>query len=231
MPGNQGGSNWGSTAGESGSDGSVYVIGFNVPTIIRLLKAGRACAPDAAVRRRRVVTEGRYVTEGFGLYPTIVSPPYTTLTAYDLNQGTIRWQVGLGDDLRLVWARHQRARARRGPRRAGIIPTATGLLFVTAADRKVHVYDSSHGQAVVRSSAGRPHERLAVDVRARRAAVPARYGGGCGSPRRSEPRRVRRTDGHRGLRAAKELTKSSPLYAFLAILNRGSRIDPAISSA
>ena len=39
MPGNQGGSNWGSTAGNPG-DGRVYVIGFNVPTIIRLLKPG-----------------------------------------------------------------------------------------------------------------------------------------------------------------------------------------------
>ena len=39
MPGNQGGSNWGSTAGNP-ADGSVYVIGFNVPTIIRLLKPG-----------------------------------------------------------------------------------------------------------------------------------------------------------------------------------------------
>ena len=48
------------------------------------------------------MTEGRYVTDGFGLFPTIVNPPYTTLTAYDLNQGTIKWQIGLGDDLRLV---------------------------------------------------------------------------------------------------------------------------------
>ena len=39
MPGNQGGSNWGSTAANP-TDGSVYVIGFNVPTIIRLLKPG-----------------------------------------------------------------------------------------------------------------------------------------------------------------------------------------------
>ena len=50
MPGNQGGSNWGSTAGNP-ADGSVYVIGFNVPTIIRLLKPGgrapaRAATPE-----------------------------------------------------------------------------------------------------------------------------------------------------------------------------------------
>jgi quinoprotein glucose dehydrogenase len=145
MPGNQGGSNWGSTAANP-TDGSVYVIGFNVPTIIRLLKPGearsgrRGSAPD-------VVQEGRYVTEGFGLYPTIVNPPYTTLTAYDLNAGTIKWQIGLGDDLRLV-GQGVKGTGTAGTTKGGIIPTATGLLFVTAADRKVHVYDSSSGKQV-----------------------------------------------------------------------------------
>src|SRR5262245_13593385 len=54
MPGNQGGSNWGSTAANP-TDGSVYVIGFNVPTIIRLLRpgetrAGRRGAPPEVVK-------------------------------------------------------------------------------------------------------------------------------------------------------------------------------------
>jgi glucose dehydrogenase len=143
MPGNQGGSNWGSTAANP-LDGSVYVIGFNVPTIIRLLRpgeqrAGRRGSPP------EVVKEGRYVTEGFGLFPTIVNPPYTTLTAYDLNDGTIRWQIGLGDDLRLA-GQGIRGTGTAGTTKGGIIATATGLLFVTAADRKVHVYDSATGQ-------------------------------------------------------------------------------------
>jgi quinoprotein glucose dehydrogenase len=143
MPGNHGGSNWGSTAGNP-SDGSVYVIGFNVPTIIRLLKAGemrsgRRGAPPEAVK------EGRYVTEGFGLYPTIINPPYTTLTAYDLNSGTIKWQIGLGDDLRLV-GQGVKGTGTAAMVKGGIIPTATGLLFVTAADRKIHVYDSTTGK-------------------------------------------------------------------------------------
>ena len=30
----------------------------------------------------------------------------------------------------------------------GIIPTATGLVFATAADRKVHVYDSATGKQI-----------------------------------------------------------------------------------
>jgi quinoprotein glucose dehydrogenase len=143
MPGNQGGSNWGSTAANP-SDGSVYVIGFNVPTIIRLLKPGEVRTGRGG-GAPEVVKEGRYVTDGFGLYPTIVSPPYTTLTAYDLNNGTIKWQIGLGDDLRLV-GQGVKGTGTAASIKGGIIPTATGLLFVTAADRKVHVYDSTTGK-------------------------------------------------------------------------------------
>jgi quinoprotein glucose dehydrogenase len=145
MPGNQGGSNWGSTAAHP-TDGSVYVIGFNVPTIIRLLKAGEM----RAGRRGgppEVIKEGRYVTEGFGLYPTIVNPPYTTLTAYDLNQGTIRWQIGLGDDLRLV-GQGITGTGTAGMSKGGLIVTSTGLVFATAADRKIHVYDSGTGKQI-----------------------------------------------------------------------------------
>ncbi len=145
MPGNQGGSNWGSTAGNP-TDGSVYVIGFNVPTIIRLLKPGEIRA-GARGGPPEVVKEGRYVTEGFGLYPTIVNPPYTTLNAYDLNKGTLKWQIGLGDDLRLV-GQGVKGTGSAATVKGGIIPTATGLLFVTAADRKVHVYDSETGKQI-----------------------------------------------------------------------------------
>src|SRR5436189_3054076 len=145
MPGNHGGSNWGSTASNP-SDGSVYVIGFNVPALIRLLKPGemrpgRGGAPPEAVK------EGRYTTNGFGLYPTIVNPPYTTLTAYDLNQGTIKWQIGLGDDLRLA-AQGVKGTGTAATTKGGSIVTATGTVFLTAADRKVHVYDRATGKQI-----------------------------------------------------------------------------------
>ena len=52
MPGNQGGSNWGSTAANP-ADGSVYVIGFNVPTIIRLLKPGEMRSGGGGAERSR----------------------------------------------------------------------------------------------------------------------------------------------------------------------------------
>jgi glucose dehydrogenase len=143
MPGNHGGSNWGSTA-TNPSDGSVYVIGFNVPAIIRLLKPGERRTIRGNVD---VVKEGRYVTDGFGLFATIVNPPYTTLTAYNLNAGTIRWQIGLGDDLRLV-AQGIKGTGTAGTTKGGMIVTSTGLLFVTAADQKVHIYDTKTGTQV-----------------------------------------------------------------------------------
>ena len=104
---------------------------------------------------KETVAAGRYVTDGFGLYPTIVNPPYTTLTAYDLNEGTIKWQIGLGDDLRLV-TEGVRGTGTAGTTKGGIIPTATGLLFVTAADRKVHVYDSASGRQLSELQLGGP---------------------------------------------------------------------------
>ena len=87
------------------------------------------------------------MTEGFGLFPTIVNPPYTTLTAYDLNAGTIRWQIGLGDDLRLV-SQGIKGTGTAASIKGGLIVTSTGLVFATAADRKVHVYDSATGTQI-----------------------------------------------------------------------------------
>jgi glucose dehydrogenase len=144
MPGNQGGSNWGSTAANP-DDGTVYVIGLNTPTIIRLLKAGELRRGGRGAGEP--IQEGRYVTEGFGLYPTIVKPPYTTLTAYDLNKGTIKWQVGLGDDLRLV-GQGIKGTGTAANVKTSLIVTATGLVFATAGDHKIHVYDSKDGNQI-----------------------------------------------------------------------------------
>jgi len=146
MPGNHGGSNWGSTA-TNPTDGSVYVIGFNVPALLRLLKAGEVRTAGGRAGTSNVVVEGQYVTNGFGLYPTIVKPPYTTLTAYDLNQGTIKWQIGLGDDLRLA-AQGVKGTGTAATIKGGLVVTSTGLVFATAADRKVHVYDSATGAQI-----------------------------------------------------------------------------------
>jgi quinoprotein glucose dehydrogenase len=153
MPGNQGGSNWGSTASNP-TDGRVYVIGFNVPTIIRLLKPGET-RPARGDAPAEIVREGYPVTDGFGLFPTIIKPPYTTLTAYDLNTGAIAWQKGLGDDLRLV-GQGITGTGSAATVKGGMVVTGAGLLFATAADRKVHVYDSANGAELTTLPLGGP---------------------------------------------------------------------------
>jgi quinoprotein glucose dehydrogenase len=75
------------------------------------------------------------------------------LTAYDLNKGTIKWQIGLGDDLRLMSAGVKGTGAAQ-TLKGSVIPTATGLVFVNAADRKVHVYDSETGKEISQISLG-----------------------------------------------------------------------------
>ena len=215
MPGNQGGSNWGSTAANP-DDGSVYVIGFNVPTIIRLLKPGEVRGGRGRAGGT-TVTADQPVTEGFGLYPTIVSPPYTTLTAYDLNAGTIRWQIGLGDDLRLA-GQGITGTGSATTTKGGLVVTSTGLVFATAADRKIHVYDSTTGKQLWETALGGPTSGAPsmYELRGRQyllvTASASGGRGGRGAPPRGGGSLASRPDGDCCLRAA-ELRKGSGLRA------------------
>ena len=69
------------------------------------------------------VPEVRMYT-GYGMNNTIVKPPYSTLTAYDLNTGTIKWQVPAGgDDARAIAA---------GAKETGFISQRTGIVTTSA---------------------------------------------------------------------------------------------------
>ena len=87
----------------------------------------------------------RYYT-GYGLSNTIVKPPYSTLTAYDLNAGTIKWQVRTGDEPRAA----AQGATDTGviSQRSGIITTATGLLFHAGEDGKVRAHDVETGKVL-----------------------------------------------------------------------------------
>ena len=62
----------------------------------------------------------------YGTIGNMMKPPYTVITAYDLNQGVIRWQTGFGDDPALA------AQGVRGTgmtqMRNSVIVTAGGLI-------------------------------------------------------------------------------------------------------
>jgi quinoprotein glucose dehydrogenase len=87
----------------------------------------------------------RYYTD-YNIMGNIMKPPYTTLTAYDLNNGTIKWQVPVGDDLRAL---------REGVHdtgaigiRVGMVVTSTGLVFLSGGDMKIRAYDSATGKVL-----------------------------------------------------------------------------------
>jgi quinoprotein glucose dehydrogenase len=92
------------------------------------------------------VPETRYMTD-YGVLASFTKPPYTTVTAYDLNTGEIKWQVPNGD--------HPPTMAAGGPSntggvgaRYGVLVTKAGLVFHAGQDGKVRAYDEDTGQVL-----------------------------------------------------------------------------------
>ena len=155
MPGNQGGSNWGSTAGNPG-DGRVYVIGFNVPTIIRLLKPGETRPARAGGNAEEIVKDG--LSDDRRIRPLPDDRQAALHDAHRLRSRTpARSRGRRGSATICVCCRSgSPARDRPSTVKGGLIVTGTGLLFATAADRKVHVYDTSTGRELATLPLGGP---------------------------------------------------------------------------
>jgi len=75
-----------------------------------------------------------------------IGPPWSTITAYDLNRATIRWQVPLGDDVRGLAEGAKNTGSRQA--RVGMVVTSAGLLFAAGNDGKVRAYDTDNGRVL-----------------------------------------------------------------------------------
>jgi len=83
---------------------------------------------------------------GWGLaYPYLIGPPWSSITAYDLNKGEIKWSKPIGTDR---VAAEQGGKDTGVPRaqRNGMIVTSTGLVFSTAKDGKIRAFDADNGE-------------------------------------------------------------------------------------
>jgi quinoprotein glucose dehydrogenase len=83
---------------------------------------------------------------GYNIFAYITSPPWSTLTAYDMNKGTIKWQVPLGEDPRAVEEGAHDTGTMLPPK--GVIVTSTGLVFHAARDGKIRAYDADTGKVL-----------------------------------------------------------------------------------
>jgi quinoprotein glucose dehydrogenase len=145
MPGNNGGANF-SGAAVDPVRGTMFVVSKDYPAMLKLSPPapdGSAPLPDdpAAIRYRSPF--GFMVTSS-GL--SAIGPPWTTMTAYDLNTGNIIWQIPLGTVPELA-AKGIADTGSHFPK-IGPVVTAGGLIFAGARDRIVRALDIETGKEV-----------------------------------------------------------------------------------
>lgn len=89
-----------------------------------------------------------FVPPGYGLdYPYLISPPWSSIVAYDLNSGTIKWKVPVGEDLMAKQEGGDRTGVPRAQRN-GMIVTSSGIIFCTSKDAKIYAFDADDGKVL-----------------------------------------------------------------------------------
>ena len=163
MPGHNGGANWAGSAVDP-VNGELYIVSKNLPVMLRVelsdeepsartvngpvVTREEAAATLAAAKTKAAQGPIRYaVPYDFMRSPSngmgAMGPPWSELTAYDLNTGEIKWRVphggvtGIGADVGAHF-----------PRGAPLV-TAGGLVFAaTAQDRQLRAYDRDNGKVL-----------------------------------------------------------------------------------
>src|SRR5882724_1340289 len=143
MPGNNGGANWGGSAVDP-TKGRLFVVSKDLPAMLKLAKDPQADAALAASAGERFYSGFGFMIASDGLSP--IAPPWSSLTAYDLNEGTIRWKIPLGDVPELA-AKGFKGTGSHYPK-VGPVVTAGGLIFTGTRDRKVRALDSGTGKTL-----------------------------------------------------------------------------------
>jgi quinoprotein glucose dehydrogenase len=86
----------------------------------------------------------RYKT-GYGNESYVITPPWSTITAYDLNTGKIKWQAPYGDLPQAGPSDKMRGNAYP---KSGFVITAGGLLMFAGNDSKLYALDKDTGRPI-----------------------------------------------------------------------------------
>jgi len=149
MPGHNGGTNWGNTAADPLNQ-RFYVVSREIPVIIKLnelpneeaVARARERMPNAQPDTYPYTSPVNFLLQSNGM--VAIKPPFSFLTAYDMNTGDILWRIpnGTVTPLEAQGVADVGAQASRG----GPVATASGLLFVgTATDRTFRARDAATG--------------------------------------------------------------------------------------
>jgi quinoprotein glucose dehydrogenase len=171
LPGHNGGANWGSSAVDP-IKGQMFISSKELPTLLKLNPPGAGRGGRGAGRGEPLpqayrppdfvaydapyafMTNGTATNGASGL--SIMGPPWSQLTAYDLNTGKIMWQIPNGGVTALGDAgKGVGSIAPRG----GVVVTAGGLVFAgSTSDRKFRAYDQDTGKILWEADMPAPPE-------------------------------------------------------------------------
>lgn len=152
MPGHNGGANWGTTATDP-VHGRLFVMAKQLPVLNILsldknperLARAQAAMPNGGGDVQPYKGPADFMIQSNSL--SAINPPWSTITAYDMNTGDIMWQVPDGDVAPLATL-NIKDTGSHAPRGSPVV-TAGGLMFIaTSSDRKLRARDVDTGKVV-----------------------------------------------------------------------------------
>lgn len=147
MPSENGGANFGMTAVDPVNN-RLFIVVRNYPSLVRHIPnntpEARAAMPNSDLPDVQPYSSPfDFLIQSNGMVP--ISPPWSTITAYDMNSGNMLYQIPNGDVMEL--AKKGITGTGTQATRGGPAVTASDLMFVpTAGDRKLRARDASTGQ-------------------------------------------------------------------------------------
>jgi glucose dehydrogenase len=148
MPGHNGGVNFGTSAVDPLNQ-RFFVVSREIPVVIKLNPDDRpealAAMPNGSPELNPYKSPVDFMLQPNGM--VAIKPPFSFLTAYDMNTGEIIYRIADGESLALQ-AEGVTGVGSQAPR-GGPVATAGGLLFVgTAGDRTFRARDSATGEVL-----------------------------------------------------------------------------------